>query len=200
MLFLFKALIGVAGIGAGVAVPVVVNKIQSSVTTVAEETGKVIGGINRSVTERRENTKVSEALGFLNSNKCKRFTNPANSNDSFGALYACKEDGKDSFYYLGSNSDVRNNGASSAKKVRSVNYEKGTGDTATLSLGLVEGNGEIKLSIPDQGGGGWANFKNVDLINDCKVINPETGASSLNCTLKDSERTSGFSSYNFSIF
>lgn len=177
------------------------NKIQSSVTAVAEGTGRVIKGINRSVTERRENSKVSEALGFLSDKKCKLFKNPANSNDSFGAFYACKEnDEKDVFYYLSRKDVVKKEGITSLKQVKTLDYVKGANGSATLSLKLIEGDKEIKLNIPEQGDGGWANFKNVDLSNDCKVVVPELGTSNLTCQLKDPAKEGQTFSYIFSIF
>lgn len=196
-----KAVLAVAGAGTGIAVPVVVNKISNSVTSVAEGASSVIKTVNQKVTEKRENAKISQALKVSSDKNCKLFRNTANFNDWFGALYACKEAGdKDVFYYLSNRDDVKSHGSSSWKKIKTVSYEKGQGETDVLSL-VLEGGGEtIKWNIASQGEGGWAHFKDVNLSDSCKVKTQESGGDVLSCQLKDSSRADATFSYSFSIF
>lgn len=205
MLAFLKFVIGVGGIGAGVAVPVVVNKITSGTGAVVKTINEshLVKAIRQEVTEKKENEKVIEAFKDLQQKDCQLVNNPKNQNDSFEALYACREGGdkKSSvahFYYLGKREDVKKNGVSEVKKVKSLSYKEES-NSYKISLTLENAGGShstnvVELAVEDQNKGGWANFSNVNLSSSCRIVKPLLGRDVLECNLsQDGGKTSLYS-------
>ncbi|RAO94884.1 hypothetical protein DNK47_02705 [Mycoplasma wenyonii] len=202
MLAIFKLVIGVAGVGAGVGVPVMVNRIVSTTGRAVQAVNEshIVKTIRQEITENKENEKLLEALKDLASKNCKLVKNSQNPNNSFESLYACREsDNVFNFYYLGKREEVKKNGVSEVKKVKTLSYEKESNNhNLVLTLEDKEQsvtNTVIKMGVADQNGGGWAHFKNVDLSSSCKVAKPILGSDILECKLTED----GTSSYSFSI-
>ncbi|AFN64849.1 hypothetical protein WEN_00210 [Mycoplasma wenyonii str. Massachusetts] len=217
MLFLFKALLGVATIGGGVVLPVAMSQSGTDTGTKtlqehARESGKALGEtVNRLVgslveLRRKEQAKSQENGNFsavfkdLQDKGCQLIQNPAGSKDDFHALYACKKNKKDksqktSFYYLGSRDSVKVMGRDALKEITTATYKS----DGQLMFALKDSNQQISISVVADNEGGWSYFNNVNLSDKCQIETRMLGGEDLRCELVDKNNSRSFF-YNFSIF